>query len=253
MKRPLKPFALALLGASALAACSTASMASAQTPPSNWNSPPMSSIQPETTITLTGKGSVDHAPDIAMISVGVNVEAATASLAMTQQAEQMNGVFNAVKASGVADRDMQTSNLSLNPVYDYPPNQKPRLRAYNASNQITIKVRDLKNLGKTLDAVVKAGGNTINGISFDIDKPEQFRDEARVSAIQDAAKKADLYAKAVGYKVKRIVTVSETDFTPRPVPMMMRMQVNQAAEATPVAAGEVSLEQTVSVTFELSR
>ena len=250
----MKRLGSALLAASTLAACSTAPMASAQTPPQNWNTPPMSSIQPETTITLTGKGTVDHAPDIANISVGVNVEAETATLAMSQQAERMNGVFTAVKAAGVADRDMQTSNLSLNPVYDYPPNQKPRLRGYNASNQITIKVRDLKNLGKTLDAVVKSGGNTSNGISFDIDKPEQFQDEARISAIQDAAKKAELYAKAVGYKVKRIVTVSENDYTPRPpMPVMMRMQVNQAADATPVAAGEVSLEQTVSVTFELSK
>jgi uncharacterized protein len=250
----MKRFGLALLGASALAACSTAPMATAQTPPPNWNAPPMSSIQPETTITLNGRGVVDHAPDIATISVGVNVEAPTASAAMTQQAEQMTGVFNAVKGSGVADRDMQTSSLSLNPVYDYPPNQKPRLRAYNASNQITIKVRDLKNLGKTLDAVVKAGGNTINGISFGIDKPEQFQNDARVEAIKDAAAKAELYAKAVGYKVKRIVTVSETDYGPRPPqPMMMRMQVNDAAAATPVAEGEVSLEQTVSVTFELTK
>jgi uncharacterized protein YggE len=102
--------------------------------------------------------------------------------------------------------------------------------------------------------VVKAGGNTINGISFGIDKPEQFQNDARVKAIQDAAAKAELYAKAVGYKVKRIVTVTENDFTPHPPqPMMMRMQMNQAAEATPVAAGEVSLEQNVSVTFELSK
>ena len=114
--------------------------------------PPMSSIQPETTITLNGKGSVERAPDIAMITVGVSVEAPTASAAMADQTAKMNGVFNAVKAAGIADRDMQTSNLSLNAVYDYPPNQQPKMRGYNASNQITIKVRDLKNLGRTLDA-----------------------------------------------------------------------------------------------------
>ena len=218
------------------------------------NMPPMSSIQPETTITLNGKGTVDHAPDIAMITVGVSVEAETASAAMSQQTTKMNGVFNAVKAAGIADRDMQTSNLSLNPVYDYPERQQPRIRGYNASNQITIKVRDLKNLGRTLDAVVKGGGNTIHGISFSIDKPESYQNEARVMAIKDAAAKAELYAQAVGYKVKRIVTVSEMDFFPQPVPMMARMQMQDAAaEATPVAAGEVSLTQTVSVTFELTK
>jgi uncharacterized protein YggE len=187
-----------------------------------------------------------------MINVGVSVEAATASAAMADQTAKMNGVFNAVKAAGIADRDMQTSNLSLNAVYDYPPNQQPKMRGYNASNQITIKVRDLKNLGKTLDAIVKGGGNTINGIAFSVDKPESYQNEARVAAIKDAAAKAELYAQAVGYKVKRVVTVSEMDYFPQPMPMMARMQLQDAAaEATPVAAGEVSLTQTVSVTFEL--
>ena len=239
-----------------MAGCATAPMASAQTPPTppTWTMPPSSTIQPETTITLNGKGTVDHAPDIAMISVGVSVEAETASTAMSQQSTKMNGVFAAVKAAGIADRDMQTSNLSLNPVYEYPNNQRPRLTGYNASNQITIKVRDLKSLGKTLDAVVKGGGNTINGVSFSIDKPESYQNEARVEAIKDAAAKAELYANAVGYKVKRIVTVSENEYFPQPIPMMQRMQVgNQAAESTPIAAGEVSLTQTVSVTFELTK
>jgi uncharacterized protein YggE len=215
--------------------------------------PPMSAIQPETTITLNGRGSVEHAPDIAMITVGVSVEAETASTAMNQQSQKMNGVFAAVKAAGVADRDMQTSNLSLNPVYEYPENKPRRLTGYNASNQLTIKVRDLKNLGKTLDATVKGGGNTIHGISFSIDKPESYQNEARVEAIKDAAAKAELYANAVGYKVKRIVTVSENEFYPEPIPMVARMQVADAAESTPVAGGEVSLTQTVSVTFELTK
>jgi uncharacterized protein YggE len=248
----MKRVAAAMLAATAIAACAAAPAVVAQTPPP-VGMPPMSSIQPETTITLNGKGSVDRAPDIALITVGVSVDAETASAAMSQQTTKMNGVFAAVKAAGVADRDMQTSNLSLNPIYDYPPNQQPKMRGYNASNQITIRARDLKNLGKTLDAVVKGGGNTIHGISFSIDKPEAYQNEARVAAIRDAAAKAELYAQAVGYKVKRIVTVSEIDYSPRPVPMMARMQVADAAESTPVAAGEVSLEQQVNVTFELTR
>jgi len=215
--------------------------------------PPVSTIQPQTTITLTGRGSVDHAPDVALISVGVQVESKTAADAMAQQAAQMNGVFAAVKAAGIADRDMQTGNLSLNPVYEYPNNARPRLTGYQASNSITIKVRDLKSLGKTMDAVVKGGGNTINGISFSVDKPEQFQNDARVEAIKDAAAKAELYAKAVGYKVARIVTITEMDYQPQPVPMaMMRMQ-DMAAESTPIAAGEVSVEQTVNVVFELAK
>ncbi|MDP3493879.1 MAG: SIMPL domain-containing protein, partial [Hyphomonadaceae bacterium] len=144
----------ALLAATVLAGCATAPMAMAQPPMGPQHGMlPMSTIQPETTITLTGKGTVDQAPDIAMISLGVQVEAKTAAEAMAQQAEKMNGVFAAVKAAGIADRDMQTGQLSLNPVYEYPNNARPRLTGYQASNQLNIKVRKLDTLGKTLDAV----------------------------------------------------------------------------------------------------
>ncbi len=213
----------------------------------------MSSIQPETTITLMGRGSIEQPPDVAMINVGVQVEAKTAAEAMAQQATNMNGVFAAVKAAGIADRDMLTGDMSLNPAYEYPNNARPHLTGYQASNSITIKVRKLDTLGKTLDAVVKGGGNTINGISFSVDQPDKFQNEARVEAIKDAAAKAELYAKAVGYKVKRIVTISEQEFYPQPpMPVMMRMQ-DMAAASTPIAAGEVSLVQTVNVVFELTK
>jgi uncharacterized protein YggE len=243
-----------LLAITALAGCATAPIAMAQPPmPQPPGMPAMSSIQPETTITLMGRGSIEQAPDVAMINVGVQVEAKTAADAMAQQATNMNGVFAAVKAAGIADRDMQTGNMSLNPVYEYPNNARPRLTGYQASNSITIKVRKLDTLGKTLDAVVKGGGNTINGISFSVDQPEKFQNDARVEAIKDAAAKAELYAQAVGYKVKRIVTISEQEFYPQPpMPVMMRMQ-DMAAEATPIAAGEVSLVQTVNVVFELTK
>lgn len=244
----------ALLAMSALAGCATAPIAMAQ-PPMHMpqGMPAMSSIQPETTITLMGRGSIEQPPDVAMINVGVQVEGKTAAEAMAQQATNMNGVFAAVKAAGIADRDMQTGNMSLNPVYEYPNNARPRLTGYQASNSITIKVRKLDTLGKTLDAVVKGGGNTINGISFAVDQPEKSQNDARIEAIKDAAAKAELYAQAVGYKVRRIVTISEQEFYPQPpMPVMMRMQ-DMAAEATPIAAGEVSLVQTVNVVFELTK
>lgn len=256
--RLMKRLAPALIAATAMAGCAAAPMAMAQPPspdgPHMMHMPPASTIQPETTITLMGKGSINHAPDIAMINVGVSVEAKTAAEAMQQQASQMAGVFNAVKAAGIADRDMQTGNISLNPVYEYPNNARPRLTGYQANNQINIKVRKLDALGKTLDAVVKGGGNTINGISFSIDEPDKFQNEARIEAIKDAAAKAELYAQAVGYKVKRIVTISEQEYYPQPVPMAaMRMQDAGGAPETQIAAGEVSLTQTVNVVFELTK
>ena len=126
-------------------------------------------------------------------------------------------------------------------------------RASPATRRPTSSTSRFDSLGKTLDAVVKGGSNTINGVTFSIDKPEQFQNDARIDAIKDAAAKAELYAKAVGYKVKRIVTISEQEYYPQPVPMMqMRMQ-DMAAASTPVAAGEVTLTQTVNVVFELTK
>jgi len=215
---------------------------------------PTSAIQPETTISLSGRGTVLRAPDIATVSVGVSVEAKTAAEAMQQQASRMAGVFAAVRAAGIAERDMQTGSVSLNPVYEYPDNARPRLTGYQASNVITLKVRKLDTLGRTLDAVVKGGGNTINGVSFSIDDAESLRNEARTRAIRDAAAKAELYAAAVGYKVRRIVTISEQgDYSPPSPLMAMRMEDAGAAPETQIAAGDVALEQTVSFVFELGR
>jgi uncharacterized protein len=245
-----------IAAASALlaAACATAGPSEAQVPPHGGTMPaaPFSSIQPETTIVLNGRGSVDRAPDKAVVSVGVQVEAKTAAEAMQQQARQMDGVMRAVRAAGVAERDMQTSSLSLNPVYDYRETGAT-LRGYSASNQLSVTVRDLARLGAALDSIVKAGGNTINGVSFGIEEDREARDEARIAAVQDAARKADLYANAVGYRVKRIVMILENEFDmPQPMPVA-RMQMEAADASTPVAAGQLAIESSVNVTFELEK
>jgi uncharacterized protein len=234
----------AILAASALAAAGAGILS-----PASEAQVMSNQIQQETTISLNGHGSVDRAPDLATISVGVLVDGETAASAMSQQAQRMNAVFAAVKGAGVADRDMQTGSLSLNPIYDYnQPNNRPRLTGYNANNQITITVRKLDNLGRTLDAVVKAGGNTINGVSFGISNQK----EARVKAVQDAMSRAELYARAAGYKVKRIISITENEhFSPPPMPMMARMADVAMEAPTPVAGGEVSLATSVNVYFEL--
>lgn len=238
----------ALLLAAACASTAPTQPAYAQSNPMAHS---MNSIQPETTISLSGNGTVDREPDIATVNVGVEIEAETAAQAMEQQAERMNAVFDAVRAAGVANRDMQTSSLSLNPVYDYNrPDNRPRLRGYSASNQITILVRDLDNLGASLDAIVRAGSNQINSVQFGVDDPTEATDEARVAAIADARRKADLYAEAAGYRVARIVTISEGGGYSPPMPMAARM-VSAEAAPTPIAQGEVSLTANVNVTFEL--
>jgi uncharacterized protein YggE len=218
------------------------------------------SIQPETTLTINAEAKINVAPDIAYISAGVTEERATASEAMAAQASAMNGVFAALKSAGIAAKDMQTSGLSLYPRYDYievpvrggGTRGEQKLAGYVASNQITARVRDLDSLGKTIDSLVKAGGNTFSGVTFALDNDKALKNDARTQAMKEALAKADLYASAAGLRVARIVTISEGyEYSPQPVMMARAEMAADAGAPTPVAAGEVGVTASVSVLFEL--
>ena len=220
------------------------------------------SIQPETTLSISAQATVKREPDIAYITAGVQAERDTASEAMSAQAEAMTGVFDALETAGVAEKDMQTSNFSLWPRYTYIETKQKdgssrgeqKLIGYTASNQLTVKVRDLDNLGATMDSLVKAGGNTFNGLNFALDDDTEVMQEARRKAMADARARADLYAEAAGLRVLRIVTISEGgSYTPQPMPMA-RLEAKAADSfSSPVAGGEVGYNATVNVVFELGR
>jgi uncharacterized protein YggE len=162
-------------------------------------------------------------------------------------------VLAALKRAGVDDRDIQTSSVNLNPEYRYPDNQAPQLTGYTASNQLTIKFRDIRNSGKILDALVGQGANQINGPNLTIDKPEAALDEARSNAVEIGRARAALYARAMGLRVVRLVSVSESGGyavpppAPPPVPMMARME----AASTNIQPGEQKLQVSLAMTFEL--
>ena len=179
------------------------------------------SIQPETTVSISATGTVEREPDIAIMTAGVQTESKTAAQAVADNAKAMSSVFAAVEMAGIAKKDIQTSNFSLNPRYDYSSRgNPPRLAGYTASNQLSITVRDLDTLGETMDALVSAGSNQFNGLQFALDDPSDAKDEARRAAMEQARERAKLYADAAGLKVKRIVTISESGgFNPGPMPM----------------------------------
>jgi uncharacterized protein YggE len=218
------------------------------------------SIQPETTLSITATGDVTRAPDVAYITAGVENEAKTAKEAMAANSRSMSAVMKALKAAGVADKDIQTSNFSLNSRYDFVKDGKSDnsgrqvLAGYIASNLVTAKVRKLDSLGSTLDALVSAGSNTINDVRFALDNDKAARDEASRLAIQSSVQRANLYAEAAGYKVARIVSINESfqTFEPRPKAMMVR---SMAADGPPppMAAGELNFSTSVSVLFELKK
>ena len=205
-----------------------------------------------TTLNLTADGEVKAAPDQATITLGVQEKAATAAQAMAADAAQMTKVMAALRRAGLGDRDIQTSNISLSAQYDYEQNQPPRLTGYLASNDVTITVNDLKHLGPTLDAVVAAGANQINGVSFGLKDPLAAEDVARRAAVTALRAKADLYAQATGYHVSRLVNLSEGGgYSPGPVRVMAMAKAPGAS--TPVSAGELTVRISVSGLYELAR
>jgi hypothetical protein len=234
----------------ATTAASTAALAQAAPPAAE-------SMFRATTLNLSAYGETKVAPDMATITLGVMTEGKTAAEAMQANATRMSAVMASLKKAGIADKDIQTSNLNLNPQYRYQENQPPLLVGYQASNNVTIIVHDLKKLGAAVDATVNAGANQVHGISFGLEDPTTAENAAREAAVKALSAKADLYAKATGYKVSRLVSLSEGGgyASPPPMPMAMyakREMAGQAAD-TSISGGELKVRIDVSGLYELSR
>jgi uncharacterized protein YggE len=206
-----------------------------------------------TRLDVSATGEATRVPDIAIISAGVVTRASTARAALQQNAAQMERVRAALKRAGIADRDIQTSNISLNPEYRYVQDQPPRLTGYTASNQVSVHFRDIAKSGDILDALVAEGANQINGPSLTIDKPEEALDEARTKAIAIGRARADIYARALGMRVVRLLSVSESGGNypvPPPMPVMMEARAMGGA-ATKIDPGEQKVSVSLGMTFEL--
>ena len=208
-----------------------------------------------TLLSVSAEASAKRVPDVATISTGVVTQAADANAAMRANAVQMDKVMAAIRAAGIGERDVQTSGINLNPQYKYVENAPPSIVGYQASNTVNVKVRDLSKLGKVLDAFVEQGANQVNGPSFEVDKPDEAYDEARVAALKKAQARAQTYADALGLKVRRIVSISEGGASfPRPMPMMRAMAADAGfAKETSVSPGETTLSVNIDVVFELGR
>lgn len=205
-------------------------------------------------LNLSAYGEVKVAPDMATITFGVQTEAPTAQAAMADNATRMTQVFAALRRAGIAERDIQTSGLNLSAQYDYQQDQPPRLRGYQASNQVTVIINDLTKVGTTADAVVGAGVNQINGISFGLKDPKAAEDEARVLAVRALQDKARLYAQALGVELGSVRSLNEgggyTPQPPMPVYAMARMSAADSA-STPVSAGEMTVRIDITGTYDL--
>lgn len=197
-------------------------------------------------ITVTGEATVSAAPDAASIRVGISSQGKTARAASDANARDMTVVIAAIKESGVADKDIQTTSLSLQPQYDSNKAAAARLVGFQANNQITVKIRDIAKLPNILDRAISAGANEMSGIELVISEQAKLLDKARVEAIADAHRKAELYANAAGMKVGRVMAISEEGSVPPPRTFQMRVG------AAAIAPGEQTLRAIVTVSYELT-
>jgi uncharacterized protein YggE len=200
----------------------------------------------ERLVTVTGEATVSVAPDSAVIRIGVTSGAKTAREASDANAKKMTAVLAAIKESGIAERDVQTSRLSLQPQYDPGKAGPARLLGFQVTNQVTVKIRDIDKLATILDHAIGAGANEMSGIEFVVSEQSKLLDQARDEAIADAQRKAKLYVQAAGGTLGKVVSITEegAGTPPRPVAQLR-------AASVPVAPGERELRAVVSVSYEL--
>jgi uncharacterized protein YggE len=202
------------------------------------------------TIAMTGHGEIKAVPDQAQVSAGVTTSAATAAQTLAANSARMRGVFAALEKMGVPQKNIQTSNFSVSPQYTNGENNGPRrLTGYQVSNEVMVRLDDVAKLGNALDALVAAGANQMNGISFSIQNSGPMLEKARADAFGDARARAETYAKAAGVSLGPILSISEGGGeAPRP---LYRMAASFAGAPAPVAAGEQSVSADVSVVWEI--
>jgi uncharacterized protein YggE len=202
-------------------------------------------------VTVTGEASISAVPDIAILRAGVTSQAKTAREAMTASARLMTAVLAALKESGVAENDMQTSRLRISLIRE--SNKSPSaIVAAEASSSLIVRVRDINKSADVLDKMIGAGANLVSGIDFAVSDASKLLDQARVEAVADARRKAEIYAKAAGVSLGRPLSISE-DFSSGPRIQMAPRAAAPAAMAMPIQAGEEKIGLTVSVSYELLR
>jgi len=212
-------------------------------------SPAMANTPPS--VSVSGEATISVAPDRAEVTAGVTSQGKTARQASQANNKAMNDVMAALKGAGIAAKDLQTSQLSLQPLFETRSSSSARQQiiGYRATNRVTIALHDIGKVADAIDALVGAGANDIDGVSFSVSETSKLLDDARSKAMADAHRKAEIYARAAGMTLGFPLSISEGGAMP-PV-IFHKMAVRASAEPTPVAPGEQTLRVNVNVTYEL--
>jgi len=206
---------------------------------------------PMATIQVSATGTTNMAPDMATVSAGVVTQGKTAREAMFGNATKMTRAFEELEAAGIEKKNITTSQLSLQPRYNYQNRKSPKIDGYEARNTVSAKTYNLDNVGAMLDALVKAGVNNINGVQFSIKDAKSAKNKAREDAIREAREKAKSMADAAGVKLGKLKSLSESGGHHRPQPVAYAATLGARAESTPVSAGEQEISVTVTMSYDI--
>lgn len=211
-------------------------------------------IADERRITVTGEGQVAVAPDMARIVIGVSEEAPTAAEALGRMSRSGESILAELATAGIAERDIQTSGLTLRPVHDYRGDgEAARITGFAAETRFVVRVRDLSGLGGILDRVVRSGGaNRLEQVAFGLSDEGAARDAARRDAVAEAQAKAALFAEAAGVGLGPLISLNETVSGGGPVPMVEMRMMDAASGSVPLAGGEVTLEAQLTMVFGIA-
>lgn len=204
------------------------------------------------TFSVTGEGKVMVAPDIAVVNAGVQAQGPTVKTAQDQLNRAINAVSDAVKKLGIDNRDIQTTNYTISPTYDYNSGRQ-RITGYQASSTLAIKIRDIDRANSVIDAATAAGANQVGGVSFDVDDKTKAQNEARQKAVAQAKQKAKDAARIAGFTLGRIINYSENfGGEPRPMPLMAKAEgLGGAGVPTQIEPGSSEVSVTVTLSFEI--
>jgi len=203
-------------------------------------------------ISVTGEGKVSAKPDIAQIVIGVESRAKTAKEAARQNSDDMNEMMAALEEMGIAQEDIQTVDYSIRTEMDYREGEEPRVIGYVVTNAVRVKVRDLDLVGDLLDKATEAGANTIYGITFTIEDPRPFQEQAREMAVADARSKAQQLAEAADVRLGVLLSLSEY-IIEGPVYVERAMAEGMGGGAPPISAGQLEITIQVQMSYEIAQ
>jgi uncharacterized protein YggE len=205
------------------------------------------------TLSVSGSGDAKANPDVAYVTLGVVAQGKRAQEAAKANAASTQKVMEALKTMGIADKDIQTANYSVQPLYENRPNREPVIVGYQVSNQVQATIRKLDTVGSLIDAALDAGANNVQGVSFGLEARAKPESEALQEAVKDARRKADVLAKAAGVRIIGVLRIQEgASFRPVPMAEMAVLRAGVGGAPTPISPGELTVHANVTIVYTIA-